>query len=284
MTNVGAGAAGEITIGGDLRVARMGYGALKLVGRSVWPSDFRRATPLLRRAVELGIRFIDTANVYGAGLNEIQIAQALYPYPEGLVIATKAGMAPRERSGAIGIDCHPVRLRQRCDESLERLALDCIDLYQLHVVDPKVPWEEQVGAMKSLRDAGKIRHVGLSNVTLDLLRAAESVVPIASVQNKYSVAFRENDEVVGYCAQRGIAFIPFAPLDRGEVAALKVLNPIAAAHGASVHQVALAWLLRRSPVILPIPGTVSLAHLEENVGAASLRLTEEEYARLTPAH
>jgi pyridoxine 4-dehydrogenase len=271
----------EITIGGALRVNRMGFGAMRLCGPGVWgwPTNRENALQVLRRAVELGVNFVDTADAYGPFVNEEQIAQALYPYPQGLVIATKGGSV-RPGPGQWVRDGRPEHLKAACEGSLRRLRVERIDLYQLHAVAPDVPLEDQVGALRDLRDAGKIRFVGLSNVELHQLQRAEAIVEIASVQNNYNVGNRVSESVMRYCEAKGLAFLPYFPLDAGDIAELAVLSPIAAAHGATVFQVALAWLLRHSPATLPIPGTSSLEHLEENVGAARLELSEEEYERL----
>jgi pyridoxine 4-dehydrogenase len=271
----------EITIGGALRVNRIGFGAMRLCGPGIWgwPADRENALRVLRRAVELGVNFIDTADAYGPFVNEEQIAQALYPYPEGLVIATKGGSV-RPGPGQWVRDGRPEHLKAACEGSLRRLRLSRIDLYQLHAVASNVPLEEQVGALRELRDQGKIRFVGLSNVELHQLQRAEEIVEIASVQNNYNVGNRVSEPVLRYCEAKGLAFIPYFPLDAGDIAALDVLRPIAAAHEATVFQIALAWLLRHSPAMLPIPGTSSLEHLEENVAAAQLELSEEEYEGL----
>jgi aryl-alcohol dehydrogenase-like predicted oxidoreductase len=271
----------EITIGGALRVNRMGFGAMRLCGSGIWgwPADRENALRVLRRAVELGVNFIDTADAYGPFVNEEQIAQALYPYSEGLVIATKGGSV-RPGPGQWVRDGRPEHLKAACEGSLRRLRLSRIDLYQLHAVASNVPLEEQVGALRELRDQGKIRLVGLSNVELHQLQRAEEIVEIASVQNNYNVGNRVSEPVLRYCEAKGLAFIPYFPLDAGDIAALDVLRPIAAAHEATVFQIALAWLLRHSPAMLPIPGTSSLEHLEENVAAAQLELSEEEYEGL----
>lgn len=271
----------EITIGGALRVNRMGFGAMRLCGPGIWgwPADRENALRVLRRAVELGVNFIDTADAYGPFVNEEQIAQALYPYPEGLVIATKGGSV-RPGPGQWVRDGRPEHLKAACEGSLRRLRLSRIDLYQLHAVASNVPLEEQVGALRELRDQGKIRLVGLSNVELHQLQRAEEIVEIASVQNNYNVGNRVSEPVLRYCEAKGLAFIPYFPLDAGDITALDVLRPIAAAHEATVFQIALAWLLRHSPAMLPIPGTSSLEHLEENVAAAQLELSEEEYEGL----
>ncbi len=270
-----------IAIDDDLEVNRLGYGAMRLCGPGVWgwPQDREAALRVLRRAVDLGVDFIDTADAYGPHVNEEQIAQALYPYPAGFVIATKGGSTrPGQREWKR--DGRPAHLAAACEGSLRRLRLERIDLYQLHAVDDAVPLEDQVGTLRRLRDEGKVRCVGLSNVGLDELQRAEGIVEIASVQNNYNVGHRVSEPLLRYCEAKGIAFIPYFPLDAGDIAAVGALEPIAAAHGATIWQVALAWLLRHSPALLPIPGTSSLAHLEENVAARDLVLTEEEYASL----
>jgi aryl-alcohol dehydrogenase-like predicted oxidoreductase len=271
----------SIAIGGALIVNRLGFGGMRLCGPGVWewPADRENALRVLRRAVELGVNFIDTADAYGPHVNEEQIAAALHPYPKDLVIATKGG-STRAGPGQWGRDGRPEHLKSACEGSLKRLRLDRIDLYQLHTVDPTVSLEEQVGALRDLRDEGKIRFVGLSNVDLEQLRHAERVVQIASVQNNYNVGNRFSEPVLQYCEANGIAFIPYFPLDAGDIAAMEALQPIADAHGVTVFQVALAWLLRHSPVTLPIPGTSSLQHLEENVAARSLQLTDAAYVSL----
>ena len=271
----------RMTIGGTLAVNRMGFGAMRLCGTHVWgwPEDRENALRVLRRAIELGVNFIDTADAYGPHINEEQISQALYPYPAGLVIATKGG-STRPGPTEWERDGRPEHLIAACEASLRRLRLECIDLYQLHAVDPKVPLAEQVGALRKLRDDGKIRYVGLSNVNLEQLRHAEHVVEIASVQNNYNVGNRSSEPVLEHCEDNGIAFIPYFPLDAGDIGAIDRLEPIATAHDATIFQVALAWLLRHSPATLPIPGTSSFEHLADNVAAANLTLTEREYAAL----
>lgn len=271
-----------LTFGSNLRAYRMGFGAMRLCGPGVWgwPDDRENALEVLRRAIELGITFIDTAEAYGPKINEEQVAQALHPYPDDLVIATKGGTT-RSGPGQWGRDGRPQHLKTLCEESRKRLRVDAIALYQLHAVDERVPFEEQIGALKELKDAGTIRNVGLSNVSLDQLRAAEKIVPIASVQNSYNIGDRESDELVDYCAAHGMAFIPYFPLDGGDLETRSALEPIARELGATIWQVALAWLLRRSPNMLPIPGTSSIAHLEENVAAATLQLDDGQYERLT---
>jgi pyridoxine 4-dehydrogenase len=269
-------------IGGDLEVIRMGFGAMRITGPRIlgWPDDRENALRVLRRAVELGVNLIDTADSYGPEVSELLIAEALHPYPDGLVIATKGGLR-REGTGPWPRDGRPEHLREACEGSLRRLRLDRIDLYQLHAPDPKVPFEESVGELARLREEGKIRHVGLSNVSVDQLRRAQEIVPAVSVQNRYSLADRAAEDVLAQCERQGIAFLPWYPLAVGDLAQPGgVVGRIASARGATPAQVALAWLLARAPVVVPIPGTASLRHLEENVAALDLELTEEELAEL----
>ena len=276
-----ASVAGNVSLGGEISVHRLGYGAMRLTGEGIWgpPKDRNKALAVLRRAVELGVNFIDTADSYGPHVSEELIAEALYPYPTGLVIATKGGWN-RPGPNQWTHDASPEHLRKAVEGSLKRLRLDRIDVYQLHIPDPAVPFDASVETLAQLRNEGKIRLVALSNVTQEHIERARKVVPIVSVQNRYSFADREWDYVVDYCERNGIAFIPWYPLGAGKVAG-EVLNRIAQARNASPTQIALAWLLRRSPLMLPIPGTSSLEHLEQNVAAASLRLSEEEYERLS---
>jgi pyridoxine 4-dehydrogenase len=277
-STVSAAAAGTITIGGDLVVNRLGYGAMQLPGPGVWgPSqDPENALAVLRKAVDWGTNFIDTSDAYGPDVNEEQIAQALYPYPDGLVIATKGGLT-RSGPGVWGRDARPERLKVTLDGSLKRLKLERIDLYQLHAPDEKVPFADQIGALVEMQAAGKIRHIGLSNVTVDELREALSIAEIVSVQNRYSAMHRVSEDVLVACERQGIAFLPWFPLDNGNASVIKAIEAAARAHNATVHQIALAWLLRRSPVMLPIPGTKSLEHLRENIEAASIQLTDAEF-------
>jgi len=277
---ISASLAGDVSLGGELTVHRLGFGAMRLTGEGIWgpPKDRKGALAVLRRAVELNINFIDTADSYGPHVNEELIAEALFPYPSGLVIATKGGWN-RPGPNQWTHDASPSHLREAVEGSLKRLRLDRIDVYQLHVPDPVVSFGSSVETLAKLRNEGKIRLVGLSNVTQEHIERARKIVPIVSVQNRYSFADREWDHVVDYCQRNEIAFIPWFPLAAGRVAG-KVLDRIAQAHDASPTQVALAWLLRRSPTMLPIPGTSSVEHLEQNVAAASLRLTEEEYQQL----
>ena len=276
-----ASLAGNVSLGGELTVHRLGFGAMRLTGEGIWgpPKDLKRALAVLRRAVELDVNFIDTADSYGPNTSEELIAEALFPYPPGLVIATKGGWH-RPGPNQWTHDATPKHLREAVEGSLERLRLDRIDVYQLHTPDPVVSFEDSVETLAKLRDEGKIRLVALSNVTQEHIERARKIVPIVSVQNRYSFADREWDYVVDYCERNRIAFIPWFPLAAGRVAG-EVLDQTAQAHGASRTQIALAWLLQRSPIMLPIPGTSSVEHLEQNVAAASLRLTKEEYRRLS---
>lgn len=261
-------------------VYRVGFGAMRITGPGIWgePEDRDGAIALLRRVVELDVNFIDTADSYGPETSERLIAEALHPYPPNLVIATKGGLT-RPGPGRWEPDCRPERLKRCCEESLLRLRLDTIPLYQLHTPDSKVPFEESVGALSDLRDEGKVRHVGLSNVGVEHLERAQKIVPIVSVQNRYSKTARDSEAVMKACEKQGLAFIPWFPLDAGGIGQ-DVLDEVARAHDATPIQVALAWLLRHSDAMLPIPGTSSINHLEENVAAAALRLTDEELERL----
>jgi pyridoxine 4-dehydrogenase len=279
-----AAAAGEITLGGDLTVRRMGYGAMRITGEGIWgdPPDPGAARALLRRVVELGVNFIDTADSYGPEVSERLIREALHPYPEEVVIATKGGLL-RDGPSMWRPDCRPEHLKEACETSLRRLRLDTIDLYQLHTPDPQVPFEESVGALSELREEGKIRHVGLSNVGRSHLAKAHEIVPIVSVQNRYSVTSRDSEEVLKVCESEGLAFIPWFPLDTGSLATTDALEEIAKTHGVRSGQVALAWLLLHSPAMVPIPGTSSIEHLEENVAAAGLRLSDPELAQVEEA-
>jgi pyridoxine 4-dehydrogenase len=277
-----AAAAGTITLG-DLTVNRMAFGAMRLTGQGVWGDlqDREAAKGVLRRAVELGVNLIDTAASYGPEVNEKLIADALHPYPEDLVIATKGGLT-RPGPGQWQRDGRPETLRKSLEGSLQRLRVQRIDLYQLHTVDPRVPLEESVGTLAELQREGKIRHIGVSNVDARQLDSARKLVPVVSVQNRYSVADRHSEGVLDACERSGIAFLPWFPLALGELArAQGRLAQIARGRGATSAQVALAWLLRRSPAMVPIPGTSLVGHLEENVGAAGLDLTDAEFADLS---
>jgi aryl-alcohol dehydrogenase-like predicted oxidoreductase len=277
---VSAAAAGTVSLGHELSVHRLGFGAMRLTGEGIWgpPKDRNGAIAVLRRAVELGVNFIDTADSYGPNTNEEVIAEALFPYPNGLVIATKGGWN-RPGPNQWTHDASPAHLKKAVEGSLKRLKLDSIDVYQLHIPDPAISFEASVETLAQLQNEGKIRLIGLSNVTREHIERARKIVPIVSVQNRYSFADREWDYVVDYCESNAIAFIPWFPLGAGKVAG-EVLSKIAQAHQASPMQVALAWLLRRSKIMLPIPGTSSVEHLEENIAAASLQLAQNEYETL----
>ncbi|HVZ82133.1 MAG TPA: aldo/keto reductase [Terracidiphilus sp.] len=289
MNSASAAASGTFRIGGEIAVHRLGYGTMRLVGEGAWgePADAEAARRVLRRAVELGVTLIDTADAYGPEIAERLIAEALHPYPAGVVIATKGGItrqgpAKTEYVGRAGY------LIQCVEMSLRRLKLERIELYQLHRIDPRTPLEEQLGALKQMQEQGKIRHIGLSEVTPAQIEEAQKIVPIVSVQNRYSLADRRHEETLRWCEKRGIAFLPWYPMAAGKM--FKQDHPLqlalrraAEAHGATPAQVSLAWLLQRSPVLLPIPGTSKIAHLEENVAAAALRLSADEIASLQNA-
>jgi pyridoxine 4-dehydrogenase len=269
-------------LGGDLPVNRLGFGAMRITGEGIWgwPPDRDNALDVLRRAVELGVNLIDTADAYGPETSELLIAEALHPYPTGLVIATKGGLT-RPGPGEWVPNGRPDYLKGCVEKSLKRLRLERIDLYQLHRVDPKVPMEESLGAIKEMQSAGKIRHVGLSEVTPEEIAQARKVLPIVSVQNQYNIANRGWEKTLVYCEKEGLGFMPWSPI--GGNRGLKpgdALETVTKDRGASVVQVALAWLLQRSPVMLPIPGTSSIAHLEENVAAAKIKLTPEEWKKI----
>jgi pyridoxine 4-dehydrogenase len=269
----------NFTLGDDLTVNRLGFGAMRITGEGIWgwPPDRQNAVKVLRRAAELGVNLIDTADAYGPDVSELLIAEALHPYPKGLVIATKGGLTRPAPSEWVP-NCRPEHLKQAVDGSLKRLQLERIDLYQLHTVDPKVPIEASLGALKEAQDAGKIRHVGLSNVSTEEIIRARKILPIVSVQNRYNIEDRKTEKTLAYCEKENLGFLPWFPV--GGTRGLKPENPLnaaAKAHGVSVYQVALAWLLERSPVMLPIPGTSSLAHLEENIAAAKLKLNPAEW-------
>jgi aryl-alcohol dehydrogenase-like predicted oxidoreductase len=270
-----------ITIGGDLTVHRMGFGAGRILGPNFYgePDDPEAARAVLRRAVELGVDLVDTADSYGPEINERQIADALFPYPPNLMIATKGGYTRPRRSWVP--DGRPEHLHAACEASLRRLRLERIDLYQLHAPDPDVPLEESVGALDELRTEGKIRHIGLSNVNTAELRDIRKIAPIASVQNEYNIAQRESDDVVDACEHAGIAFLAYFPIDAGSLSrGGGAIARVAQRHQVKPAQIALAWLLHRSPAIVPIPGTASLRHLEENLGAAEISLSKEDLAEL----
>jgi pyridoxine 4-dehydrogenase len=280
-TSQSAAGSGTISLGGELTVNRLGFGAMRLTGDGIWgaPKDRATAIAVLRRAIELEVNFIDTADSYGPNVSEELIAEALAPYPKDLVIATKGGWN-RPGPNQWTHDASPAHLRQAVEGSLKRLRLDRIDVYQLHVPDPAVPLAASIETLANMQSEGKIRLVALSNVTVEHIERARKIVPIVSAQNRYSFADREWDNVVDYCERNGIAFIPWFPLGAGRVAG-KLLERIAKARQVKPIQIALAWLLKRSPVMLPIPGTSSTAHLEENLRAASLQLSENEYLELT---
>jgi pyridoxine 4-dehydrogenase len=277
-----ADAAGTLTLGDELPVRRLGFGAMRITGEGVWgqPPDRDGAQAVLGRAVELGINLIDTADSYGPEVSEQLLAEALAPYPEGLVIATKGGFE-RDGPGQWRANCRPEHLKQACEGSLRRLRLERIDLYQLHTVDREVPFEDSLGALIELRDEGKIAHIGLSNVDVEQLETGLDMTPIVSVQDRYSLADRDTEDVLDACTRRGLGFIPWFPLDTGSLARSGgPLGAIATRRGATPAQVALAWLLARSPVMLPIPGTSSIGHLEENMAAADIELSAPDLAAL----
>ena len=275
-----AAQAGTITLGGDLTVNRMGYGAMRITGKGIWgpPDDRRAALATLRRAVELGVNFIDTADTYGPDVSEELIAEALHPYPAALVIASKAGWT---RPGPMlwAHNASPAHLEKALEGTLKRLRLERIELFQLHIPDPAVSFDASMEALAQLRERGKIRHIGLSNVTLEHVERARKIVPIVSVQNRYSFSDREWDYLVDHCQANAIAFLPWGPIAQGRKAN-EVLEKIAAGRGVSTAVVSLAWLLRRAPTMLPIPGTSCKAHLEENVSAAAFSLSYEEFAAM----
>ncbi|MGE2689969.1 aldo/keto reductase [Mycolicibacterium pulveris] len=280
-----AQASGTFTLGGDLVVNRLGYGAMRLTGKGTWgpPADRDECLRVLRRAVELGVNFIDTANSYGPYVSEELIREALHPYDGGVVVATKAGLL-RTGPDVWPVLGYPAYLRQECEMSLRRLGVDTIDLFQLHRIDDKFPAEDQLGELVALQQEGKIRHIGLSEVTVEQLEAARKVADIVSVQNMYNLTTRTAEPVLEACEAHGIGFIPWFPLAAGPLAAPDgPLQRIAADHDASPSQLALAWLLKRSPVMLPIPGTSKVAHLEENVAAATIELSDDEFETLSTA-
>lgn len=282
-----AEASGTLTIGGDLNVYRLGLGAMRITGEGIWgpPADKQEALAVLRRAPELGINLIDTADSYGPNVSEELIAEALYPYPAGLVIATKGGLL-RTGPGQWPMDGRPQHLREALEGSLKRLRLDCIDIYQFHRPDPHVAFEDSVGEIARMKEEGKVRHVGLSNISIEELARAQKIVPIVSVQNHYNLTKRQSErmtaqqseEMINICAQQGIAFIPWSPLAAGPLAQSgSVLDQVARQHDARPSQIILAWLLQRSSTMLPIPGTSTVKHLEENVLGATIKLTQDEF-------
>jgi pyridoxine 4-dehydrogenase len=286
MTNtLSAKAAGSIAIGRDLTVNRLGYGAMRITGEGIWgePKDASEAKKVLKRAVEIGINFIDTADSYGPDVSERLIGEALAPYAEGVVIATKAGLT-RQGPNQWAPVGRPEYLVQQVEMSLRRLKLERIDLWQLHRIDPKVPVEESLGAIKKLQEQGKIRHIGLSEVKPHEIDQARKVVDIVSVQNRYNIGDRGHDDVIDYCAKHHIAFIPWFPVAAGKLARPGgKMDAAAKAHRVTLSQLSLAWLLRRSPVILPIPGTSSVKHLEENLTAVEVKLTDSEWREIEEA-
>ena len=280
MSTPNAAAAGTIDLGGDLTVNRLGFGAMRITGDGIWgePKSRDVAKEVLRRAVEIGVNFIDTADSYGPHVSEILIAEALHPYPEDLVIATKGGLV-RPGPNNWQPDGRPEHLREALEGSLRHLKVDRIDLYQFHRPDPKVPLEDSIGALVELKAQGKIRHIGVSNFNEEQLRAAQRLTPIVSLQNRYNVDDRNSESLVDLCEQESLVFLPWAPIQNHEDN--KAVQEAAAKHGATPHQIVLAWLLARSPQILPIPGTGSVGHLEENVAAADIKLTPAEVAAIS---
>ena len=269
------------SLGGDLEVQRLGFGAMRITGKGIWgwPDDRSRVMSLLTRVVELGIQLIDTADAYGPETSEYLLAEALHPY-QGLVIATKGGLE-RSGPGHWSTNGRPEHLRIACHNSLRRLEVETIDLYQLHAIDDDVPLEDSVGALADLQREGKIRHIGVSNFSVDELRRAREIVTVVSVQNRYNLVDRQHEPVVEYCTEHGIGFIPWYPLAAGDLSEKATFQDIAARHQATPGQLALAWLLHRSPVMLPIPGTSSLAHLEDNTRAREIRLSAEDQEELS---
>ena len=280
--SVTAEAAGTIDVGGDLTVRRLGFGAMRITGTGIWgePDNLDQAKAVLRRAVELGVNFIDTADSYGPDVSEQLIAEALHPYPDDLVIATKGGLE-RPGPGQWTANGRPEHLIEACEGSLRRLRLEQIPLYQFHRPDPRVPLEDSLGTLVMLKEQGKIRHIGLSNVNEEQLRRAQRMTPIVSIQNRYNVDDRQSESLVDLCEQEQMVFLPWAPIQ--DMEGREAVTRVAQRHGATPHQVVLAWLLARSPSILPIPGTGSVPHLEDNVAAASVALSREEVNELTAA-
>jgi pyridoxine 4-dehydrogenase len=282
LAEVPAALSGQIELGDRALVNRLGYGAMRITGEGIWgePRDPDEARAVLRRAVELGVNFIDTAHSYGPDVSERLIGEALFPYPDDLIVATKSGLQ-RSGPGAWEPDGRPETIRRDCERSLTLLRVETIDLYQLHRVDPNVPLEESLGTFVELQQEGKVRLIGISNVDVEQLKRAKAVTEIVSVQNRYSLTDRSSEDVLELCEHEGIGFLPWHPLEAGVLSRASELEAVADAHGATPTQVAIAWLLARSPVMLPIPGTSSVAHLEENVAAAALQLTAEELDQLS---
>jgi len=282
-----AAAAGVLWLGGDLEVARMGFGAMRITGEGIWgePADAAAARSVVRRAAELGVNFIDTADAYGPAVSERLLREVLHPYAHGMIVSTKGGMT-RSGPNRWTADCSPEHLRAACQASLRNLKMERHDVYQLHTVDAKVPYEDSIGELARMRNEGKIRHVGVSNVNVEQLALARSIVPVVSVQNRYNVADRSSEPVLLECERSAIAFIPWAPLAQRAVATetpdprVAALQVVATERGISIHQANIAWLLAKSTVMLPIPGTSRVKHLEENVAAASIRLTAAEMQRI----
>jgi pyridoxine 4-dehydrogenase len=282
---INAAASGTFTLGGDLTVNRLGFGAMRITGKGIWgePNNIDEARKVLRRAVELGVNFIDTADSYGPEVSERIIGETLAPYPKGVVIATKGGLTRQGPDRWLPVG-RPEYLHQQVEMSLRRLKLERIDLYQLHRIDPKVPAEESLGKLVELQKAGKIRHIGLSEVSVEEIKRASKTARIVSVQNLYNLSDRKHDDVVEYCAQNGLGFIPWFPVAAGELAKPGgPLDATAKRHGVSIAQLSLAWLLHRSRVMLPIPGTSSVAHLEENIAAANVKLSDAEWKEIERA-
>lgn len=282
---VNAAASGTFAIGGDLTIHRLGFGAMRITGPGIWgePKDREQARQVLRRAVDLGVNFIDTADSYGPSVSEEIIQEALFPYPSGVVIATKGGLTRQGPDKWLPVG-RPEYLRQQVEMSLRHLRLDCIDLYQLHRIDPKVPVEESLGALKDFQKEGKIRHIGLSEVSPAEIERARKTATIVTVQNRYNISDREHEQTLEYCDRHNLGFIPWFPVAAGKLARPGgPLDEVARRHGATVAQLSIAWLLHRSPVMLPIPGTSSVAHLEENIASASIQLSESEWADLESA-
>jgi pyridoxine 4-dehydrogenase len=273
---------GTFKIGGELEINRLGFGAMRITGEGVWgqPKDVEEAKRVLKRALELGVNFIDTADAYGPYVSEQLIGDTLAPYPAGVVIATKCGLI-RPSAGVWDMDGRPEHIREAIEGSLKRLKLDCIDLYQLHRIDPKVPVTETIGALKELQQQGKIKHIGLSEVSVEEIKKVQEMVTVATVQNLYNIADRKHEDVLKYCEEQGIGFIPWFPLATGDLAKEGTpLAAIATKYNAMPSQIALAWLLKKSPVMLPIPGTSSVKHLEENMAGAAIDLSSEDFDTL----